>query len=144
MKFSITWTVALTIAVTSVAIRGRAAESSPAEVAQALQKKYASIKGFSTDFVHTYRGGVLNKQLTERGHLLIKKPGKMRWEYTTPEKKLFVSDGVKIYFYIPEDRQVTITSMPPQHKATTPVLFLVGNGDLARDFQASFTDLPPG
>ena len=144
MKFSITWTVALTIAVTSVAIRGRAAESSPAEVAQALQKKYASIKGFSTDFVHTYRGGVLNKQLTERGHLLIKKPGKMRWEYTTPEKKLFVSDGVKIYFYIPEDRQVIVNTMPAGDSATSPALFLAGKGDLTRDFTPSFTDLPAG
>ena len=34
-------------------------------------------------------------------HLLVKKPGKMRWDYTAPESKLFVSDGVKIYSYIP-------------------------------------------
>src|ERR1700731_3226460 len=76
-----------------------AAEPSALELAQALQRKYDAIRGFTTDFVHTYRGGVLNKQLTERGRLLVKKPGKMRWEYTAPEKKLFVSDGVKIYSY---------------------------------------------
>src|SRR5271169_1628281 len=56
-----------------------AAEQSALELAQALQRKYEAIRGFATDFVHTYRGGVLNKQLTERGHLLVKKPGKMRW-----------------------------------------------------------------
>ena len=60
--------------------------------------------------MHTYEGGVLRKQITERGRLLIKKPGKMRWEYTTPEKKLFVSDGVKIYSYIPQDKQVIVAS----------------------------------
>src|SRR6476620_869943 len=70
-----------------------AADTTAAELTQALQKKYSAIKGFSADFVHSYQGGVLNKQLSERGHLLIKKPGKMRWEYTDPEKKLFVSDG---------------------------------------------------
>jgi chaperone LolA len=121
-----------------------AAEPTAADLAQALQTKYNAVKGFSADFVQTYRGGVLNKQLSERGHLQIKKPGKMKWEYTDPEKKLFVSDGVKIYLYIPEDKQVTITRMPPEDQATTPVLFLVGKGDLARDFQASFTDLPAG
>ena len=36
----------------------------------------------------------------------------MRWEYTAPEKKLFVSDGHKIYSYIPQDRQVIVGTMP--------------------------------
>jgi len=121
-----------------------AAEPTAGDLAQALQKKYTGIQGFSADFVQTYRGGVLNKQLSERGHLLIKKPGKMKFEYTDPEKKLFVSDGVKIYLYIPQDKQVTVTTMPREDTATTPVLFLVGKGDLGRDFQASFVELPPG
>ena len=34
------------------------------------------------DFVHTYRGGALRTQTIERGHVLIKKPGLMRWTYT--------------------------------------------------------------
>jgi outer membrane lipoprotein carrier protein len=121
-----------------------AAEQSALELAEALQRKYDAIRGFATDFVHTYRGGVLNKQLTERGRLLVKKPGKMRWEYTAPEKKLFVSDGVKIYSYVPEDRQVIVSDVPSGDRLTTPVLFLAGKGNLTRDFTSSFTDPPPG
>jgi outer membrane lipoprotein carrier protein len=121
-----------------------AAEQSALELAQALQRKYEAIRGFATDFVHTYRGGVLNKQLTERGHLLVKKPGKMRWEYTAPEKKLFVSDGVKIYSYVPEDKQVIVSDVPSGDTLTTPVLFLAGRGNLTRDFNPSLTDPPPG
>ena len=90
-----------TALVVGSAADGRAADPSATELAQALQQKYDAIKDFSTDFVHAYRGGVLKKQLTERGQLLIKKPGKMRWEYQSPEQKLFVSDGVKIYSYLP-------------------------------------------
>src|SRR6202163_898849 len=95
-----------------------AAEPSAPELAQALQRKYDAIREFATDFVHTYRGGVLNKQLTERGRLLVKKPGKMRWEYTAPEKKLFVSDGVKIYSYLPDDKQVTVSAQPRDAQTT--------------------------
>jgi outer membrane lipoprotein carrier protein len=141
MRLAITSAIAF---IAALSLTPRAAEPTATELAQALQKKYSAIKGFSADFVQTYRGGVLNKQLSERGRLLIKKPGKMRFEYTDPEKKLFVSDGVKIYLYVPQDKQVTVSNMPPQDKATTPVLFLVGKGDLARDFQASFTELPSG
>ncbi len=99
---------------------------------------------FSADFTHTYEGGVLRKQITERGRLLIKKPGKMRWQYTAPEEKLFVSDGVKMYSYIPQDKQVIVATVPPDDQATTPTLFLAGKGSLTRDFVASLVELPVG
>src|SRR5438094_1322134 len=114
------------------------------ELAQALQKKYDTIKDFSADFVHAYEGGVLRKQITERGHLLVKKPGKMRWDYTSPEQKQFVSDGVKMYSYIPQDKQVIVSTIPPEDEATTPTLFLAGKGNLVRDFTTSITDAPKG
>jgi outer membrane lipoprotein carrier protein len=121
-----------------------APDSAAEDLAAQLQKRYREVRDFSADFVHVYEGGVLRKQLTERGHLLIKKPGMMRWEYTTPERKLFVSDGVKLYSYIPEDQQVIISSVPKQDEATTPALFLTGKGDLTRDFTPSIVEPPPG
>src|SRR6202521_367403 len=121
-----------------------AAEPSALELSQALQRKYDAIRGFATDFVHTYRGGVLRKQLTERGRLLVKKPGKMRWEYTQPEEKLFVSDGVKMYSYLPQDKQVIVSSVPPEGEATTPALFLAGKANLTRNFTPTFGELPAG
>ena len=116
----------------------------PTELAQALQKRYAAIRDFSTDFDHTYRGGVLKKSITEKGHLLIKKPGKMRWDYTSPEVKQFVSDGLKLYSYIPADKQVVVGTVPQDDAASTPALFLTGKGDLTRDFTASAGDVPSG
>src|SRR5262245_56261635 len=94
------------------------------QLAQLLQKKYDGIRDFATDFVHTYEAGVLKKKITERGRLLVKKPGRMRWEYTAPEQKSFVSDGMKMYSYIPKDKQVIVANLPPQDQATTPTLFL--------------------
>ena len=122
----------------------RAADLTAPELAAALQKKIDGIRDFSTDFAHAYEGGVLKKQITERGHLLVKKPGKMRWDYMDPEKKEFVSDGLKMYSYIPADKQVIVTSVPAQDEASTPALFLAGKGSLTRDFTASLVDVPPG
>ena len=114
----------------------------PDTVARDVQRKYDRVTDFSADFVHSYRGGVLKQQATERGTLLVKKPGKMRWEYTAPEKKLFVSDGHKIYSYIPQDRQVIVGTMPSDEHAPTPALFLTGKGDITRDFNAAFDKVP--
>jgi outer membrane lipoprotein carrier protein len=134
----------LTALAVTFTLQVRAAEPSAAQLAQSLQLKYDGIKDFSADFVHTYQGGVLRKQVTERGRVLIKKPGKMRWEYLSPEKKLFVSDGVKIYSYVPADNQVIVTAVPEGDRAGAPVLFLAGKGNLTRDFTAENVAVPAG
>jgi outer membrane lipoprotein carrier protein len=64
----------------------------------------------------------------------------MRWIYTRPEPKQFVSDGVRMYAYVPADKQVIVSPAPDA--ATTPALFLAGRANLARDYTPSFSDLP--
>ena len=103
--------VVLTLSLLPLAA-GAQSRPAPEALARSLQQRYEGIKDFSADFLHTYRGGVLRQQAKEQGTVTVKKPGRMRWNYTAPEKKLFVSDGVKIYFYIPEDRRVIVTSVP--------------------------------
>jgi len=127
-----------------VGVSAPAVDQTAAELAASLQKKIDGVKDFSTDFTHTYEGGVLRKQISERGHLLVKKPGRMRWDYTTPEQKEFVSDGLKMYSYIPADKQVIVAPVPPEDAATTPALFLAGKGSLTRDFTPSLVDAPAG
>lgn len=115
----------------------------PTELATSLQRRYQLIRDFSADFVQTYRGGVLRTQTAERGTVTVKKPGMMRWLYTNPERKEFVSDGRKIYFYTPQDKQVQVMDVPAVNEATTPALFLAGKGDIARDFTSSYIDPAP-
>ncbi len=136
--------VAAAVLLVTATVARPLADGDPAELAQALQRKYDAIHDFSADFTHTYQGGVLRKQIIEHGHVLIKKPGKMRWEYTAPEKKLYVSDGVKMYSYVPADKQVVVTSVPKDDQAGAPILFLAGKGNLVRDFTASTAPVPPG
>jgi outer membrane lipoprotein carrier protein len=136
------------VVVLSAAVAGQlvtsAAESTAPELAAALQRKYDGIKDFACDFTHVYQGGVLRKQITERGHLMVKKPGKMRWDYAQPEPKQFVSDGVKMYSYIPQDKQVIVATVPADEEAPTPTLFLAGKGNVTRDFTPSLVDAPAG
>jgi outer membrane lipoprotein carrier protein len=120
----------------------QAAAPSASELARRIQEKYDFVQDFSADFVHRYRGGVLRKEATERGTVLIRKPGLMRWTYTSPESKIFVSVGVRMYAYIPEDRQVIVSTLATGNQATTPALFLAGRGDISRDFVATYPDTP--
>jgi outer membrane lipoprotein carrier protein len=132
---------ALMLTAQTVAPAAQDAARPPADsVATQVQAHYQTIKDFTADFSHTYEGGVLRRKTTEKGAVLIKKPGRMRWTYTQPEQKVFVSDGIKIYAHVPADRQVTVSSMPAGDKASTPILFLVGKGDLTRDFNVAYAE----
>lgn len=117
---------------------GTQARPPAVDTARALQQKYDRVTDFTADFTHTYEGGVLRKKASERGTVQIKKPGRMRWDYTAPDKKVFISDGRKIYSYIPADKQVIVGDMPAGDTATTAVLFLAGKGNLTRDFTVSY------
>ena len=139
MRTLITLCVLLGVA---VALQAQAPDS-PDAVARALQKRYDGIRDFSGDFVHTYRGGVLKTETREQGTVSIKKPGLMHWIYLKPERKEFVSDGHKVYSYIPEDRQVIVSDVPADDAATTPAMFLAGKGQIVRDFNTAFDSNPP-
>jgi len=136
---ALTCATAIAVLVASADARQQTAQA----VAAALQAKYDTVRDFSADFTQQWESGVLKRKITERGKLQVKKPGKMRWDYTDPEKKLFVSDGAKIYFWVPADNQVTRSAVPKQDEATTAILFLVGKGNLTRDFTVSFAPNAP-
>jgi len=110
-------------------------------LATSIQRHYDQVRDFQADFTHTYVGGILRKKTVERGRMAVRKPGRMRWTYTQPEEKLFVSDGNRIYSYVPADKQVYVAAVPPDDQATTPALFLAGKGNILRDFAVAPVDV---
>jgi outer membrane lipoprotein carrier protein len=107
---------------------------SAADIASRVQTRYDTIRDFTADFVHSYEGGVLRRKVVERGVVQVKKPGRMRWDYQSPEKKLFVSDGSQMYLHEVAANQVTVFPVPKGDDAATAVLFLAGRGNVTRDF----------
>jgi outer membrane lipoprotein carrier protein len=132
------WTIPVVAVLMSAVGAAQNAPPPAIDTARALQEKYDRVRDFTASFTHAYQGGVLKKSLSESGTVEVKKPGRMRWDYSQPEKKLFVSDGHKIYSYVPADKQVIVSSAPPEDQATTGVLFLAGKGNLTRDFTVSY------
>jgi outer membrane lipoprotein carrier protein len=98
-----------------------------------IQAKYSRMKGLAADFQQVYTGRD-GRTLRESGHLLLKRPGKARWDYTSPERKLFVSDGKNVYFYVAGERQAAKSSIRASADPQIPFLFLLGRGNLRRDF----------
>ncbi|HEU0177059.1 MAG TPA: outer membrane lipoprotein chaperone LolA [Blastocatellia bacterium] len=99
-----------------------------------LQSKYNKISTLSADFaqVHSDRG---QSERRESGRLLLKKPGKMKWNYTKPEEKLFISDGKWLYEYASADNYATRSSVKDSEDLRAPFAFLLGQGNLRNEFR---------
>lgn len=117
-------------------------------VAQAVDEHYNHLHTLEAQFTEIYRG--LGAERTETGTLWLekgglKKPGKMRWEYRSPEDKLFVSNGKDAWFYVPADRQARRTEASKLNDLRSPLEFLLGKTQLEKELQGlSFApDEPP-
>jgi outer membrane lipoprotein carrier protein len=109
----------------------------PASVAERVQRVYDNATALRCEFVQLYRSGTTGKITEASGDLRLKKPGKMRWDYQDPDKKLYVSDGQTVYWYLPADRQVTKMSLEQADQQQTQIMFLTGRGNILRDFEVT-------
>jgi outer membrane lipoprotein carrier protein len=98
-----------------------------------VQNKYSRMRGLAADFIQVYRGND-GRTIRESGHLLLKRPSKARWDYSEPERKLFVSDGKNVFFYVLGEKHATKATIKESVDPQIPFLFLLGRGNLRRDF----------
>ncbi len=98
-----------------------------------LQGKYLRLNTLTAEFTQIYNAPG-ERTRRESGQLQLKKPGKMRWDYATPEAKLYVSDGKIMYEYLPAERAATRASAKQTEDWRAPFMFLLGRGNLRRDF----------
>lgn len=101
------------------------------EVAQAVDEHYNRLQTLEAQFTEIYQGGGISR--TESGTLWLKKPGKMRWEYRSPEEKLFVGDGKDGWLYLPAEKQVRKSDMRKLEDLRSPLAFLLGKTKLEKE-----------
>jgi outer membrane lipoprotein carrier protein len=102
-------------------------------VAATIDARYNGMKSLRADFTEVYSGAGL--QRIESGTLWIKKPGKMRWDYASPQKKLFVTDGSTAWFYVPGERQARRTPLRRLDDLRSPLRYLLGRTKLNKELR---------
>jgi outer membrane lipoprotein carrier protein len=96
-----------------------------------LEARYRGAHTLAATFLERYSesGQVLR---SEAGVAYFRRPGKMRWEYESPEKNLFLVDGKKAWFYVPADHTVTRAPTKQSKDWRTPLALLAGEMKLSR------------
>ena len=100
----------------------------------AIQKNYESVLTFKAAFEQKAFVKMINRTEVTRGNVQIKKPGKMKWVYNSPDPQVLVSDQKNLWLYAPEEEQVTKMPIESVYSSNTPALFLAGQGILTDIF----------
>jgi len=103
-------------------------------VADGVDKHYNGLASLEAGFNESYRGGGLAR--SESGTMWLKKPGKMRWEYNNPVKKLFVTNGKIAWFYVPGERQARRAAVKSLDDLRSPLRYLLGHTKLEKEFSS--------
>jgi outer membrane lipoprotein-sorting protein len=96
-----------------------------------LESRYNSATSLKAAFLERYSQGARQMRI-ESGTAYFRRPGRMRWEYEEPEKKLFIADGKTVWFFVPADRTVTRAPMKESSDWRTPLALLTGKANLNR------------
>ena len=107
------------------------------EVITGVESTYGRITDLRAEFTQTARNKSLGQDITAEGTVLLKKGGKMRWDYTSPAPQQIVSDGTSLWVYTPELNQVN-KGNAPKALAGPAGSFLSGLGKIREEFTIRF------
>ncbi len=113
------------------------------EVVSALEKSYATLQDVRADFSQRTSVAGMKREQRGSGELLLKRPGSstamFRFNYAKPKQQI-VSNGRQVWFYLPDNNQVMVSSMEAMFKGGNAIAlsYLTGMGHVSRDFSISF------
>ncbi|MDI7258855.1 MAG: outer membrane lipoprotein chaperone LolA [Thermodesulfobacteriota bacterium] len=96
-----------------------------------IQSRYEKTNDFEAGFLQEYIGKVMRQSQKGEGKVFFKKKGMMRWDYKVPNQKI-ISNGQTVWIYQPDENQAVEYNAERMIKEFG---FLVGEGDLRRDFK---------
>jgi outer membrane lipoprotein carrier protein len=121
MRFVVCW----------LALAVFAPSSDVQSIVHAVQTRYDHTHSLSASFLERYSQGGRLAQV-ESGSVYFSRPGRMRWDYESPQTKLFLVDGKNVWFYIPSDRTASRARVRESADWRTPFALLTGKLSLAR------------
>jgi outer membrane lipoprotein carrier protein len=103
------------------------------KVLKGVEERYNTIKTMQANFVQTFTAP--GRKTAMKGMLFLRKPGRMRWQYSMPEGMLWVSDGEFVYSYDPRDKRAEKSKLKDAGDLRAPVAFLLGKLNFHEEFR---------
>lgn len=102
---------------------------------QKVQERYSALDSMSGTFRQESYVAALDEGEASSGEMVFAKPGRMRWTYRIPREQEVVIRERELWLYQVDKRQVLIDDIGNVLLSNLPVSFMMGIGDLGRDFE---------
>ncbi len=89
-----------------------------------LDRAAAALSGTQAQFTQRFTPKGFKNSQTDSGVVVFGTVPMMRWSYSKPEEKVFVFDGNRSWFYLPTEKQVTVTTLDDQRRSELPFLII--------------------
>ena len=114
---------------------GQCAALTPLELAQKLQSRYEETRTMTADFKQSTSVPMSTRKRLGAGRVVISKPGRIRWDYLTPERQVLISDGKKVSMYVANSAQMIVQPVSQYINSDVTYAFFAGTGNIVRDFK---------
>ncbi len=111
-------------------------EETPYDVAVRLQNYYETVKSLTFHFTQRTESALGGRPQAGSGEALFLKDdasGKMRWNYSTPDQQVLVSDGTTFSMYFSKLKQMIVSPAASMESDLT-YAFFTGAGSIPEDF----------
>lgn len=106
-----------------------------ATIQNSLQDKYKSIQAWSAHFTQDTYVDSIDKTITKKGSILVKKPGKLKLDYTDKPVRSYISNGSKLWVYAQDKQEVQLFKKINKLVAGEALQFLNGFAKLDSEFE---------
>jgi len=119
------------------------ADDSVDEILSRLAATYADVPSVEADFVQTSTGMSYVEPFVQSGQLAFERPARMRWEFTSPSRQQYLSDGSTLWVVEEKDRTCHVFR---QLDSTLALYFdfLTGMANVKSHFQVSLGPVAEG
>jgi outer membrane lipoprotein carrier protein len=107
-----------------------------AQIIARIQKRYDQAKDFRASFSQKYSRAIMKRVTVSTGRVAFKKSGRMRWDYQTPEPRMFLATGQVLWLFEPTEKQAFKQDLKSS-QLPAALAFLMGKGKLTDEFEVT-------
>lgn len=124
-----------------LSVQAKAQTITALEVAKKLQITYEKAANLAAEFNQTTTMKFSSRVRRGSGTMVFSKPGRMRWDYLTPDYQVLISDGDTISMYFEKNRQMIVSNAKDYLQSDVTYSFFAGSGNILKDFEVSEPDI---
>ena len=115
------------------ALPALAADAGLPAMLKSVEQRYNRVQSLQVSFNQSYKGQGPRRK-AESGELYLRKPGRMRWDYASPEGKFFLCDAKHFYYFSPNTGRAEKMKLQEADDLRAPLAFLLGKLNFSKDF----------